>query len=533
MAEDAVDPSLRSGVRRTRFTAVALPSLRVEIARRSLEPATCEAPLAVVIARPGGSVRDEASLLGNTRLDEISAEARALGVRVGQTIAQARARASGLSMRVVHESAASGALAAVAEAALAFGSMTSFESGGLLGDVVWADVTGCAHLFACAADPEGERSLAGRLRERVRAMGHSCRVAIADGPRIAAAVARLSPGRARELVVPPCGNAEAMRALPLSALPLDPRTRRWLARVGIRRVGDMQRLPRRSLGMRLGRDAPRVMQLLDGDDRERLTPFVPPEVLEESLELEYGVTATEALVFVAKRLADRVAARLEGRGVKAGRIELSMRLDGVRREEKRKAEASVLSLALPAPLGKAEEILSVLRARLESYRVEAPVLGVTLRARELVAKAGVPLDLFVAEAKATQALPRLAAELAAELGARVGLLALADTWVPEERARLVPLGLAKTKGAAPRSRLVGAEEPTRLLRSPLPHKARTGLRLLERLEGVEWWRRGLPGAASALHAKSYYAGWSDEARATAWVELDHAVGAPIVRGWID
>src|SRR4051812_244802 len=109
-----------------RFAAVYLPWLRVELARARMPLAEKSTPLAIVIARPGGAVKDERSLLGNTRLDEVSPEAHALGVRVGQTIAAARAKTAELRVRVVAMDAVTEALARVAEAGLLFGATTSF-----------------------------------------------------------------------------------------------------------------------------------------------------------------------------------------------------------------------------------------------------------------------------------------------------------------------------------------------------------------------------------------------------------------------
>jgi protein ImuB len=158
-------------------------SLRVELARA--REARSTSPLAVVIARPGGAV--------DKGLDEVSREARALGVRPGDTIAAARARTADLNVRVVALGAVSGALARTAEAILAFGPTTSFELGGASGDVVFVNVTGCAHLFG------GEGAMAAAIERRVRQLGHASRVAVADGPRIAAAIARY--GRERVSIV--------------------------------------------------------------------------------------------------------------------------------------------------------------------------------------------------------------------------------------------------------------------------------------------------------------------------------------------
>src|SRR5690349_1848949 len=107
-----------------RFAAIALPELRLELARR--RAGLLEGALAVVMARPGGAVKDELSLLGNTRLDETSAEARAWGIVPGQTIAAARARLVELRVRVLPLEAAREALASLAEVALGFGATTAY-----------------------------------------------------------------------------------------------------------------------------------------------------------------------------------------------------------------------------------------------------------------------------------------------------------------------------------------------------------------------------------------------------------------------
>src|SRR5260221_2832360 len=167
-----------------RVACIALPDIRVEIAQEREERSSASSLLAVVIARPGEAVKTERDVLGYTRLDVVSREARALGVRAGQTVAAARAKCAGLRVRVVAESAVRAALERVAEAALAFGPAVAFD---VAENVVWVEIGGCAHLHG------GERELARALDACVRALGHVCRVAVADGPRIASAVARLAP----------------------------------------------------------------------------------------------------------------------------------------------------------------------------------------------------------------------------------------------------------------------------------------------------------------------------------------------------
>ena len=166
-----------------RIAAICLPELHVEVVRATASPSSARSarpplasdegaaegmPLAIVVAAPPMT---EAKLLGNTRLDVVSREARALGISPGQTIAQARARASDLAVRVVRPDAVHGVLARLAEVALAFGATFSFatansqlharsapssnDSADSYGDIVWVDVTGCAHLHASSPLGDG------------------------------------------------------------------------------------------------------------------------------------------------------------------------------------------------------------------------------------------------------------------------------------------------------------------------------------------------------------------------------------------
>jgi protein ImuB len=509
--------------------------------------------MAVVVARLGGSVQNERDVLGNTRLDVVSPEALAHGVRVGQTVAAARAKCSELRVKVVGEGAVQGLLVRIAESMLAFGPIVSFDAND---DVVWVDVTGCAHLHG------SEEALVRAMAGRVVGQGHACRVAVADGPRIASAVARFSrerredrEGRERDSrVVPEGEGAAAMRVLPTAALGLDEETHAWLFDLGLRRCGDLQKLPRRSFASRLGARAHEVMRLLDGDDPSPLVPWRPAAAPEESIDLEWGAHSIEALGFVMHALCDRLAVRLEGRAKAAGRLEVDLQLDRALCEG---AEPrSIVTIALPAPVRSSSDLFAVVRARLESLSfassvgapaptLAAPVMRATLRAGDLVAKVGASRDLFTPEPKAERALPPLVAELAAEIGAeRVGTLGLVDTWHPRGRTSLVPIHLVRGSTAAPPrppvgtrmsgsfhaletsalepSRIVVPERVARVKRSDLAEPL-----LLSRIEAVEWWSRRVPACDVVA------AWWSG---ALGWFEIplggegsEHAFH----QGWID
>lgn len=564
-----------------RVACIALPQIRIEIARenedlppalaapsegRGLSPSPREpeiakgsakdlALLAVVIARPGGSVGTSRDILGNTRLDVVSREARASGVRAGQTVAAARAKCATLRVRVVAESAVRAGLARVAEVALAFGPSTSFD---VTTDVVWVEIGGCAHLHG------GEGELAQALEGRVRALGHVCRVSIADGPRIASAVARFGRGArsggpratTRErpaLIVPEGKGDEAMRALPVEALGLegeDENLAVWFRDLGLRTCGDLQDLPRRSLGTRLGARTKDVMHLLGGEDRAPLDAWRPPEVPEERAELEWGASSVEALVFVTKALCDRLAARLEGRAMAAARVGLALGLDRALLDEGASPTLGI-DVTLPVPIVRAADLFAVVRTRLDRLELPAPVLSITLRALELSTSRPRALDLLAPEPKAERALTPLVAELVADLGAvSVGTLVLADAWSPDDRTRLMPFGASRSDrphaavGAAdvPFSLVTSALEPSRLVSSrPIgrPFDSFEEPALLARLEAVEWWRR-------RSTRRDFYAAW--DGVGLAWVEV-RSVESPRsavagegageaakelwMRGWID
>ena len=518
-----------------RIACVALPNIRVELARmdgtspaspgrgRDLGESSADLPLAVMVARPGGAVKTERDVLGNTKIDFVSREARRLGVRPGQTVAAARAKCAGLRVRVVAESTVRTSLERIAEVMLAFGPTTAFD---VAQDVVWVDVSGCAHLHG------GEVELARSIGASARALGHVCRVSLAGGPRISAAVARFSPSPQEEpRIVPEEDGAVAVRELPIAALELDEDVVTWLADLGLSKCGDLQRLPRRALGLRLGNRVHDVMQFLDGRDFAPLDAWRPPEIPQERAELEWGIQSIEAIAFILKILCDRLSARLQGRALAAIRLEVEFSLDRALATSDDLAKGrSTWSIALSSPIARASDLLAVVRSRLEGCSLPAPALAVSLRASELASLPARTVDLLIPEPKARLNLPRLVAELTAGLGeGTVGTLGLVDTWSPVERTRLLPYGNQAVHPAHPGHALIGsALEPSRLVRGvSMPHEALLGAkhsaRHLARVEGLEWWTR-------PTHRIDLYAAWYDEA--LAWLELRHP-DTVLLRGWID
>lgn len=513
-----------------RVLAIFLPMLRIEIIRANGEDA--KAPLALVVSFPGSPVQGEASLLGNTRIDEVSPEARALGIQRGSTIASARAKSNELNVRVVKLEEIERTLVCIAESLYGFGPTVSFD---LTTNTVWVDITGATHLHQTESDPTGEHSLLAKVNTQVRAIGHACRVAIADGPVLAQALARYS--KDPRTILSQTDPFPQIHALSLKALPLSSRSLQWLARLGLRTVGEVAEQPQRSLSLRLGKETPRLSPFLSGMDTSPLKPHEPAEIPEESATLEYGIETSDALLFVAKTLCDRLALRFKGRGIGTSSLQLIVKLDRAFAKEK---PQSILELSVSAVLSESSDLLAILKARIESFQIEAPILEVTLRATQIVVQKAHALSLFTPETKGDRILPRLCAELEAELGPNtVGTLLLENRWMLEERSRLIPLhSLSATPAAplllpapdSPVARLLsGSPEPTRALRTPISIHEPFEPFTFGRFESVEWWAPGSFRPRPTDHAIA----WISSHQCVGFIEIDRRTKEPKVRGWMD
>src|SRR5258708_28477503 len=210
-----------------RVGAIFLPDLFCELVLDERDP---KLPFAVVDG-PKEARRGEEAELGNVIL-AASDVARRFGVRAGQTVVEARSLVASLAIRGLTGATIQKALGRVAEVALAFGTTASIHPchPSLPLDAVFIDLTGTTHLRG------GEEATLLELGSRVRALGHRVRLAIADGPNLARAVAAFGPST--ETIVPPGKGGEAMKELPIEPLPLSRDHIARLHRLTPSRVGD-------------------------------------------------------------------------------------------------------------------------------------------------------------------------------------------------------------------------------------------------------------------------------------------------------
>jgi protein ImuB len=363
------------------------------------EPALVDRPFAVVRGAPPVS-----------RVIEASAAAREHRVAPGMTEAEARARCPLLVARPWSDERVASARHALLDAALTVSPRV--EDGGP--GIVHVDVAGLGRLVGDA------RAVADRLVRQVRAVGLRPRVGVAQS-RTAARLAAQSA--ARVIIVPAGGERELLAGMPLHALDLAPGLLSTFRRWGIRTLGELARLPRQSLGDRLGAAGLAAQDLALGLDREPFRVHVPEPYWEEAQGVEWEIVSLDALTGVIERVLERLTARLAVVHVSADAIDLELTLASGATHQR------TIPLAYPTREGRL--ILTLVRLDLQAHPPPAAVTGVTLRAHPAVARP-TPAGLWQPPAPAHRDLAALLTRLTALVGAgNLGTPALVDSHHPD------------------------------------------------------------------------------------------------------
>ncbi|MBI3861325.1 MAG: DNA polymerase Y family protein [Planctomycetia bacterium] len=265
------------------------------------------------------------------------------------------------------------------------------------------DVTGCTHLFW------GEEPMAEQIVHDFERVGYCVRVALADTPGAAWAVAhfgqssRHTPcaegaavhaeraalnttaddlvGRAHPTeilgtrsvpatvtVIPFGGQAAALGPLPIAALRLPDKTIDTLYELGIRQVGQLQALPRSSLPARFG---PCVLERLDqalGRIEELIIPVPPAEPIEARWSFEEPTGDRRALESVLRRLLGEIAETLAIRQAGAQRLACRLFCTGT--------EPVCLTIGAVHPTAAAEHLCELIDLQLERITLAGEVLAV-------------------------------------------------------------------------------------------------------------------------------------------------------------
>jgi protein ImuB len=294
-----------------RIACLDLPAFPLQLVWR-LEPSWRAHPVVVIDSdRPQGEV-----LWACER-------ARGAGVLVGQRYAHALSLCGELRARVVPGEQIT---AAITELRAALHRLSPRVEPGEPG-TFWLDGEGLERIFPEAepGDPAGH-AWSQAISQAIHELGYRGAIVVGFSRFASYAIAR-----AMQLGVAVQGSDTEERAtasrVALARLDIDPKLRESLARLGVRTVGELVRLPAGGILERFGRDAHRLYQLAAGERWDPLVPVAPPETPSEQALLDDDESDLERLMFAIRppvvRLLDRLAAR--SRALTALHLELSLK----------------------------------------------------------------------------------------------------------------------------------------------------------------------------------------------------------------
>jgi len=250
------------------------------------------------------------------RLVAVNRAAERAGLKPGMSVADALAIRPGLKLaphEPAEEDALLGRLAEWCSVYTPFAAPDLWREGiGSAG--LWLDISGCDHLWG------GEEALLNDLTGRLERLGFIVRAAVADTPGAAWAWARFGAGG----VVAAGGAREALATLPVSALRFAPDVTLGLARLGLRRIGDLYPLARGPLAARFGSVVGRRLDQALGAEEEPISPLRPPHSLQVQRRFVTPIGRSEDVAAAVRFLLPRLMQLLERQQLGVRRLDLSV-----------------------------------------------------------------------------------------------------------------------------------------------------------------------------------------------------------------
>ena len=205
-------------------------------------------------------------------------------------------------------------------------------------------------------------------------------------------------------------------------LPLPEKALAQLRLLGVDTMDGFAALPRNSVRLRYGTEGLLAWRLAQGDDRRPVEGRERALVLEDVVEFEWDEHNFDRITFALQALSERLATRLEARGMMAQRMRTEIgRSDGASKS---------FTLDLPEPSAQARTFRDAVRWYLEANEAsheqmssldemsldEPGVAFIRIEVEELVAFEGKPLGLFANRADQVERANRAMSRLRVELG---------------------------------------------------------------------------------------------------------------------
>ena len=187
-------------------------------------------------------------------------------------------------------------------------------------DEAYVDITGCQRLFG---EPQ---EIAGEIKRKIKeTVNLTCSVGVAPSKFLAKIASDLNKPDGLTLILPD-QVPEFIDSLPIKKVPgVGKKMYRQLELLGIQTLGDVQRLPEKSLRKHLGKFGKRLRELSSGSDDSRVTPHAP----HKSISSERTLAADTRDIRLLKRYllsqSGEVARQLRKAGVRAKTITIKIK----------------------------------------------------------------------------------------------------------------------------------------------------------------------------------------------------------------
>ena len=207
---------------------------------------------------------------------------------------------------------------------------------------------------------------------------------------------------------------------------------------GIHTLGQFAALDREQLGARLGPEAIRMWERVNGQSDRMLKLIRPPESFEESFEFEKEIETAEPLLFMLRRFLEQFAIQLTGIYLVAK--ELTLRITFTNKQIYERI------FKIPQSTNNVDLLFRMLHTHLENFKSEYPIVAVALSAQP-VRPAREQFGLFETTLRNPHQLSETLARLTALVGAdRVGTPLLEETH-RLDAFRIEPFAWALTSAA--------------------------------------------------------------------------------------
>ena len=344
------------------------------------------------------------------------------------------------------------ALERLARRAQRFTSLVSLEAP----QALLLEIRGSLRLFGSAA----------RLHDEIdacwSALGLQAHSAIAPSTLAALWFARAAT---RVLIEDPALLAGSLARLPVTSTGWDAVRLQTLHSMGVRRLGELLRLPRAGLARRFGAAAVRELDIALARQRAPRRAFVPRERFRARCDLEGEIEHAAILEQVIAPLLDECAAFLRLRQAGVQGVELRL--------HHRSLPATRLRLGLAGVTGESRRLRDVLAQRLQGLVLAAPVRALELVSGRLQPLSAASLEVFAGQGggQGRDTATTLVERLRARLGARAvyGVSPLPEHRPEAAWQRVHALQLAAgaaAQGAPDAARLL--PRPVWILEAPLP-----------------------------------------------------------------